>query len=107
MSTGITRKQDRPAAGRPPVERPCPAAWPAPGEPVALTLTANAGTLIEYRGERLLLDGLHDSRDHAFSRVPPEMLEDITAGRGVFHNIRALVFTHLHPDHFSDRKSVV
>ena len=88
---------------RPP-ERPIPANWPVGGDEASLTLTGNAGILLCWQGHKLLIDGLHDGGDHQFSAVPPQVLEDIVAGRPPFDGIGWLLFTHLHVDHFSAKQ---
>lgn len=84
-----------------PPERPHPARWPVGEEEITLTLTANAGVLVCWRGHKLLVDGLHGGEEHAFSPVPAPMLEEILSGRSPFDGISWLAFTHLHSDHFS------
>ena len=71
-----------------------------------LRLTANAGVLLTFRGEKLLVDGLHDSRAHDFSPVAPETLAALAAGAPPWDGIRWLFYTHLHIDHFSGRETI-
>lgn len=68
---------------------------------IEITLVANAGLIIGYRGQKLLLDGLHSQQDSMFSPVPPYMQERIMKGNPPFDHIRWVVFTHIHADHFS------
>lgn len=74
-------------------------------EPIRVTLVANAGVLLEYRGRRLLLDGLYHIDDHEgnpFSNIPREQRIALLSGYPPFQgNIDCLLFTHSHPDHFS------
>lgn len=90
-----------PVPARKPPERPVPEHWPVGEDPARLTLTANAGVLLEWQGHKLLIDALHDGGDHQFSAVPPPILDDMAAGRPPFDGIEWLLFTHLHVDHFS------
>lgn len=72
---------------------------------LTVTLLANAGVLIDTGGLRLLADGLYSDTGHTFSTIPDDMQARLTAGKGEFANIRYLLFTHLHPDHF-DRHNI-
>ncbi|MBS6217375.1 MAG: MBL fold metallo-hydrolase, partial [Clostridiales bacterium] len=89
-----------------PIPRPAPRQWWEGEEPVELRLTANAGVLLTFRGEKLLVDGLHNSRAHDFSPVAPEMLAALAAGAPPWDGIRWLFYTHLHIDHFSGRETI-
>jgi len=68
---------------------------------VQVTLIANAGVLFEYQGIRVLVDGLHHETSSEFSPVPTEYLAAAAKGRGPLKDAEYLLFTHLHPDHFS------
>lgn len=100
----VRSKRDLPPEG--PLPRPVPRQWWEGEEPVELRLTANAGVLLTFRGEKLLVDGLHDSRAHDFSPVAPEMLAALAAGAPPWDGIRWLFYTHLHIDHFSGRETI-
>ncbi len=65
------------------------------------TLVANAGLLLEYGGVTLLLDGIFGPEGHPFSTLMPEAREGMLRGEPPFQRIDYLLFTHLHPDHFS------
>ena len=100
----VRSKRDLPPEG--PLPRPVPRQWWEGEEPVELRLTANAGVLLTFRGEKLLVDGLHDSRAHDFSPVAPETLAALAAGAPPWDGIRWLFYTHLHIDHFSGRETI-
>lgn len=83
-----------------PPAKPLPKAWPVDrADPITITLTANAGVMVAYRGLKCLVDGLH-AGGGGYSAVPPEVLGTIYCGAPPFDNISYLFFTHLHPDHF-------
>lgn len=71
-------------------------------DPIVVTLLANAGLLLQYRGCTLLLDALQESENVPFSGLPREIWYEILSGDTHFSQVDALLFTHLHPDHFSD-----
>lgn len=71
--------------------------------PVAVTLVANAGVLVEHEGLGLLVDGMHREDGHAFSRVPEADLDRMRQGAAPFAALEYLLFTHEHPDHFTPR----
>lgn len=69
-------------------------------EGVKLTLIANAGVLLEYRGVRYLIDGIHTNDDLEFDGVPQQLLGQMLCGSGELADIDYLLFTHEHIDHF-------
>ncbi|MBP0963551.1 MAG: MBL fold metallo-hydrolase [Oscillospiraceae bacterium] len=68
--------------------------------PVKLTLIANAGVLLEYKGQRYLIDGIHTNEDLEFDGVPQTLLGQMLCGSGDLADIDYLLFTHEHIDHF-------
>ena len=66
-------------------------------------LTANAGVLISYHGKKILIDALHDRYTTLFSSVPSELLTHIADGDGEFAEVDLMLYTHDHPDHYSER----
>jgi len=69
-------------------------------EPVTLKLIANAGVLVEYKGVRYLIDGIHTNDDLEFDGVPQTLLGQMLCGSGELADIDYLLFTHEHIDHF-------
>ncbi len=69
-------------------------------EPVKLTLIANAGVLLEYKGIRYLIDGIHTNEDLEFDGVPQTLLGQMLCGDGDLADLDYLLFTHEHIDHF-------
>ena len=70
-------------------------------EKLRVTLVANAGLLLEYRGTTLMLDGIYGPENHPFSNLTPEVWREMKAGEGPFEKVDYLLFSHAHPDHFS------
>lgn len=68
---------------------------------ITITLVANAGVLVEYKGTGLLVDGIHHQKGHPFSPVPLSDIKIMQQGSGIFKNLDYLLFTHEHPDHFT------
>ncbi len=68
---------------------------------IRLELIANAGVLIEYGGQRMLVDGLHHNEDLPFDGLPPQLIGPMLSADGPLADIDYLLFTHSHPDHFS------
>lgn len=66
-----------------------------------VTLVANAGLLLEYKGTKLLLDGIYGTEGHPFSNLSPELFQQMKDGAPPFDDVDVLLFTHAHPDHFS------
>lgn len=66
-----------------------------------ITLVANAGLLLEYNGTTLLLDGIFHKKGHPFSAPPQSVWQQMKEGLPPFQKVDFLLFTHVHPDHFS------
>lgn len=66
-----------------------------------LTLLANTGVLMEYRGTKLLLDGLFTGEGTPFSPPPESVMRRLLHGEEPFDSIDYLLISHDHPDHFS------
>lgn len=64
-------------------------------------LIANAGILLEYRGTKILIDGLYQVTDNPFSDIPPDILRRLLDGEPPYDGVDCLLFTHRHSDHFS------
>ena len=72
-------------------------------ETVHVTLIANAGVLLEYRGTTLLLDGIYGAEGHPFSNLSADVWQQLLEGKPPFETIDYLLFSHAHPDHCSPR----
>ena len=72
-------------------------------ETVHVTLIANAGVLLEYRGTTLLLDGIYGAEGHPFSNLSADVWKQLLEGKPPFETIDYLLFSHAHPDHCSPR----
>jgi len=69
---------------------------------VKIMLIANAGILIEYQDQQVLIDALHEGH-RLYPGTPPEAMTALIEGHQPFKNLKAIVFTHNHIDHFSAR----
>jgi len=69
-------------------------------EAVKVRLIANAGVLVEYKGLRYLIDGIHTNDYLEFNGVPQNVLGEMLCGFGPLADIDYLLFTHEHIDHF-------
>lgn len=69
--------------------------------PISVTLLANAGVCIGYRGMTLLLDGIFGREGNPFSPLPADCRQKMCRGEPPFEKLDCLLFTHFHPDHFS------
>lgn len=69
--------------------------------PISVTLLANAGVYISYRGTAILLDGIFGREGNPFSTLPAGCWQKMCRGEPPFEQLDCLLFTHFHPDHFS------
>lgn len=65
-----------------------------------ITLSANAGVMIEYAGIKVLSDILHNDNVPVFSSVPKYICKSIT-DKGAFSGAELFLVSHDHPDHYS------
>ena len=66
--------------------------------------SVNAGLYISSETTGLLIDGIHLGKEVGFSDMPASLFETIRRRQGIFSNLSALVFSHLHPDHFDGER---
>lgn len=69
--------------------------------PIRVTLLANAGVLLQYRGISLLLDGIFGKRDNPFSELPDGCWQAMLREEPPLARLDYLLFSHYHPDHFA------
>lgn len=69
--------------------------------PIRVTLLANAGVLLQYRGTFLLLDGIFGRKDNPFSLLPGGCWDALLREEPPFERLDYLLFSHCHPDHFT------
>ncbi|MDO4719256.1 MAG: MBL fold metallo-hydrolase [Peptostreptococcaceae bacterium] len=67
-----------------------------------ITLLGNAGIYIEAEGKRILVDGIYKAKGHPFSPLPPDVFWNMKRGVGRYAHADYLLFTHFHPDHYSE-----
>lgn len=61
----------------------------------------NAALYFRMEGINILIDGLHEGETGGFSPMPFSLEKDLDKGEGIFTDLDAALFTHMHPDHFS------
>lgn len=69
---------------------------------VTVTLSANAGTAIDFGGRRIWVDALHDKKQKSFSAVDLT-LQQRMLGCEAFQNPEFICYTHCHGDHYSQK----
>ena len=57
-----------------------------------VTLTANAGLLLQYHGTTMLVDGIYGREEHAFSDLKPGVWEKMLQSEPPFEKIDFLLF---------------
>jgi len=69
---------------------------------IKITLLANTGIIIDTGEDKFIVDGLHKSSGTSFTGISENILEELfNPQQQLFTNIKHLIFTHLHVDHFS------
>ena len=68
---------------------------------VKVTYTANAGVMIQINENAVLLDALSHDHDLVYAQTPETLASQIINGLPPFERIDAILYTHLHRDHFS------
>ena len=80
----------------------------APDEPIALpeikgptvVYVGNEGVFISDGAKAVLIDGLHRKYDDAYLFPPPDLLSAMEQARPPFDQVRVLLVSHVHGDHF-------
>ncbi len=60
----------------------------------------NEGVFLSYAGKAVLFDGLHREYGPAYLFPPPDLLSAMENARPPFDQIRAVLVSHVHLDHF-------
>lgn len=56
--------------------------------------------MISHRGKAVLFDGLHRKYQDAYLFPPPELLSEMESARPPFDQVRVILVSHVHLDHF-------
>ncbi len=65
-----------------------------------LVYVSNAAVLLQYKGIKVLIDGLYLDNSGHFSQLPNAVWDGMQKGIGEMAHIDYLLFTHSHADHF-------
>lgn len=68
---------------------------------IKLTYVGNEGVLISDGTNAVLIDGLHRKYDDAYLNPPPEVLSAMESAKPPFDQVRLVLVSHVHGDHFS------
>lgn len=68
-----------------------------------ITILCNAGILLDYGGQTLLIDGICQSA-FGFYGLQDRDFGDMMQGAGAYSALRGVIFTHCHPDHFDETR---
>lgn len=63
--------------------------------------SVDAALYFESDHTKLMVDGIHKGIKVGMSMMPEEMIRQMEQHSGLFKHLDALLFTHLHPDHFN------
>jgi L-ascorbate metabolism protein UlaG (beta-lactamase superfamily) len=75
------------------------------GQELEIRHVANAGVSLHCGEKVVLVDALFRNGVSGYETVPPALLAEMEAGRGVYRGVSLVVATHRHADHF-DAESV-
>ena len=63
--------------------------------------TVNSGLYFSYGDTGVFIDGIHGGAELGFSPVHPRTVQCCADRSDIFENLKALLFTHCHSDHFN------
>ncbi len=66
--------------------------------------TCNNGVYFECNNKGIFSDGIFDGYSCGFSSTSIEIINQCATKSGVFENLDALIFTHMHEDHFWNKE---
>lgn len=89
------------ACAQPPAVQPLPTPTAHTPGMIKLTYVGNEGVLISDGTKAVLIDGLHRKYDDAYLNPPPEVLSAMENARAPFDQVRVVLVSHVHGDHFS------
>jgi len=67
---------------------------------VEITYIANAGVLVKTESGSVLIDAFNVQGHPYYRRVPEDILQQITSAQPPFDDIKAVLITHWHTDHY-------
>ena len=62
--------------------------------------TVNSGLYFKKEQTGIFIDGIHGGRATGYTPVSEKVVQDCAAKRGMYRDLRALLFTHCHDDHY-------
>jgi len=68
------------------------------------TLLCSAGVCLEYGGKTLLIDVLNGAWP-PYREITETDTARVLSGEGIFSDVCGLLYTHLHPDHYSESRT--
>ncbi len=68
--------------------------------PVKAMYVGNEGVLLSHNGKAVLFDALHREYGPDYLFPPPDLLNAMEAGKPPFDQVRAVLVSHVHLDHF-------
>mgnify|MGYP003576059002 CR=1 FL=1 len=76
-------------------------------DPGEATYLGNEGILVAQGATKILIDAFYaESFDGQYVLVPTTLETAMMKGEAPFDGIDAILFTHIHPDHFNSRKTI-
>lgn len=69
-------------------------------QPTNITYVSNAGVLIEFPGEKILIDGLCQPNIPLWKSTPADIKRQLLEGLPPFDRLDTMLYTHHHSDHF-------
>lgn len=67
---------------------------------VKATYVGNEGVLLSHGGKAVLFDGLHREYEPDYLFPPPDLLSAMETAKPPFDQVRAILVSHVHLDHF-------
>jgi len=71
------------------------------GPRLKLTYVGNEGVLISDGNKAVLIDGVHRRYGDSYLFPPPDVLTAMETGKAPFDQVRVVLVSHVHGDHFS------
>jgi L-ascorbate metabolism protein UlaG (beta-lactamase superfamily) len=68
---------------------------------IRVSYVGNMGVMVSSTDSQLLIDALHEQYDEDYLFPPRHLTDSIIRGIKPYHQIKYLLFTHRHRDHFS------
>jgi ribonuclease BN (tRNA processing enzyme) len=72
-----------------------------PGKPIRISYTGNMGVVVSGENATWWFDGVHDKYKPEYQHLPDSIFQQALIKKAPYNNLKGIIFSHYHPDHFN------